>query len=460
MKNILIVCIALCLVLPARAVTRITCIGASITYGATLPDPATQSFPAQLGALLGKDYQVSNFGVSGATLLSKGNFPYVSTPAYQQALKSNPDIVFIDLGGNDAKAINRPRYNEFEGDYHTLISSFRQLSSHPRIILLLAMPSFEKDSVGIYDPVIVNQINPHIRQVAYDEKLEVLDMHSALINHAELMPDRIHPNIQGSAIAAKKLYSAVLLKPDAGFDIFKAIKEPYKTDSFYGYPCATFTLDGRECKVVKPKRAAKGHPWIWRARFWGHEPQTDIALLEHGFHVVYSDVAELLGNDEAIARWNNFYKILHDGGLGQKAVLEGMSRGGIYMYNWAAVNPTKVACTYADNALLDLQFWSDSTLLKKDFNLKQVKDLGALKASPIDKVSQIVAGKYPMLHLSADEDEALDPSKNTLLFEQKVKAQGGFIIVIHKPGFKHHPHSLPNPQPIVDFILKATGEGN
>ena len=460
MKNILILLIALCLVLPARAITRITCIGASITYGATLPDPATQSFPAQLGALLGKNYQVSNFGVSGTTLLRKGNFPYMSTPAYQQALKSNPDIVFIDLGGNDAKAINRSHYSEFEDDYHALISSFRQLPSHPRIILLLAMPSFEKDSTGIYDPVIVNQVNPHIRQVAYDEKLEVLDMHSPLINHEELVPDKIHPNVQGSAIAAKKLYDAVLLPRDAGFDIFNAIKEPYKTDSFYGYPCATFTLNGHECKVVKPKRAAKGHPWIWRARFWGHEPQTDISLLEHGFHVVYSDVAELLGNDEAISRWNNFYKILHDGGLGQKAVLEGMSRGGIYMYNWAAVNPTKVACTYADNALLDLQFWSDSTLLKTDFNLKQVKDLEALKASPLDKVSQIVAGKYPMLHLSADEDEALDPSKNTLLFEQKVKALGGSITVIHKPGFKHHPHSLPNPQPIVDFILKSTGESN
>jgi len=460
MKNILILLIALCLVLPARAVTRITCIGASITYGATLPDPATQSFPAQLGALLGKDYQVSNFGVSGTTLLRKGNFPYVSTPAYQQALKSNPDIVFIDLGGNDAKAINRPYYNEFEDDYHVLISSFRQLPSHPRIILLLAMPSFEKDSIGIYDPVIVNRVNPHIRQVAYDENLEVLDMHSPLVNHEDLMPDKIHPNVQGSAIAAKKLYDAVLLPRDAGFDIFKAIKEPYKTDSFYGYPCATFTLNGRECKVVKPKRAAKGHPWIWRARFWGHEPQTDIALLEHGFHVVYSDVAELLGNDEAITRWNNFYKILHDGGLDQKAVLEGMSRGGIYIYNWAAANPTKVACTYADNALLDLQFWSDSTLLKTDFNLKQVKDLGTLKASPLDKVAQIVAGKYPMLHLSADEDEALDPSKNTLLFEQKVKALGGSITVIHKPGFKHHPHSLPNPQPIVDFILKSTGYAN
>jgi lysophospholipase L1-like esterase len=457
MKNIFILLISLCIAVSAKAITRITCIGASITHGATLPDPASQSFPGQLQKLLGKNYVVSNLGVSGTTLLRKGNSPYWDTPAYQQALKSNPDIVFIDLGGNDSKLINRDHYGEFESDYHALISSFRQLPSHPRIVLLLAMPSFEKDTTGIYDPVIVNQINPRIRQVAYDEKLEVLDMHSPLVNHEDWTPDKIHPNVQGSAIAAKKLYDVVVQPKDTGFDIFKAIKEPYKTDSFYGYPCATFTVDGRECKVVKPKWAAKDHPWIWRARFWGHEPQTDIALLERGFHVVYSDVAELLGNDEAITRWNNFYKILHNGGLGQKAVLEGMSRGGIYIYNWAAVNPTKVACVYADNALLDLQFWSDSTLLKKDFNLTSVHQLGALKASPLDKVAQIVSGGYPMLHLSADDDEALDPSKNTLLFEQKVKALNGSITVIHKPGFKHHPHSLPNPAPIVDFILKATG---
>jgi pimeloyl-ACP methyl ester carboxylesterase len=208
---------------------------------------------------------------------------------------------------------------------------------------------------------------------------------------------------------------------------------------------------------VRPKWSAKGHPWIWRARFWGHEPQNDIALLERGFHLVYCDVAELLGNDQAISYWNDFYNALHKAGLGKKAVLEGMSRGGIYVYNWAAANPGKVACTYVDNALLDLKYWPDSTILKQDYHLTSLNQLDALKASPIDKVEQIVRGHYPMLHLSADEDEAVDPSKNTLLFEQKVKALGGSITVIHKPGFKHHPHSLPNPAPIVDFILKATG---
>ena len=42
-----------------------------------------------------------------------------------------------------------------------------------------------------------------------------------------------------------------------------------------------------------------------------------------------------------------------------------------------------------------------------------------------------------------------------MLFEKMIKERNGKITVIHKPGFKHHPHSLPDPTPIVDFILEA-----
>ncbi|WP_114938210.1 GDSL-type esterase/lipase family protein [Mucilaginibacter endophyticus] len=457
MKRILIMLIAFCLINIASATTRITCIGASITYGATLPDPAAQSYPAQLQKLLGKNYSVSNFGVSSATLLRKGDLSYWSTKAYQEALQSKPDVVFIDLGGNDAKLVNRVHLDEYEKDYHDLIQSFEQLPSRPRIVLLLPIPSFQTDTNQIYDKVIINSIIPKLRNAAYDEHLEVIDMHSMFVNHESWMPDKIHPNLDGTAMTAKRLYDVVVQPRDNNYDVFSSMNQQVKESNFYGYPCAEFTFDNRDCKVVKPKWAAKGHPWVWRARFWGHEPQTDIALLERGFHIVYCDVAELLGNNEAIGYWNDFYKMLTNAGLGKKAVLEGMSRGGVYIYNWAAANPDKVACTYADNALLDLKYWPDSAVLKKDFNLTSANQIGSLKVSPIDKVQQIVKGKFPMLHLSADDDEAVDPSKNTLLFEQKVKALGGSITVIHKPGFKHHPHSLPNPAPIVEFILKATG---
>lgn len=445
---------------------KVACIGASITHGATLEHPERDAFPQQLGRLLGHGYQVTNYGVSGAALLKKGELSYWNTEAYRAALKSLPDIVFIDLGGNDAKWINRVHIDEFEGDYHDMIRSFAELSSHPRIILLLPLPGFTKDTAQIWDPAIVSVIIPHIRQVAYEERLEVLDMHSLFVDKEGWMPDKIHPNLEGTTLMAKRLYDLLTEPADTSFDLFKGLSPEKTVGSFYGYPCADFTLNGRDCKVVQPKRAAPGHPWVWRARFWGHEPQTDVALLERGYHIAYCDVAELFGNAEAISRWNDFYHLLHKAGLAKKAVMEGMSRGGVYVFNWAAVNPRKVACVYVDNPVLDLKSWpgglgklppsvGELETLEKDYGLADTAALRQFKGSPVDKVARIVKGRYPILILCADEDEAVAPSENTLLFEQRVRALQGDITVIHKPGFKHHPHSLPNPTPIVDFIIKA-----
>jgi len=448
---------------------KVACIGASITYGARIENREQNSYPAQLQKMLGSSYDVTNYGVSGTTLLRKGNFPYWKTKEYQSALTSQPDVVVIDLGGNDAKLINRNHYSEFESDYQGFIRSFAQLPSHPRIILLSAMASFVSDTSQIWDPVIVKRINPMIQHVAYTEKVEVLDMHSPFVNKEELFSDKLHPDQIGAGIMAKTVYNDLVQTRDKDFDITNKLNTPVTQSSFYGYECDDFTFNGRTCKIAKPKLAAKGHPWIWRARFWGHEPQTDIALLQQGFHVVYCDVVELLGNEQCISLWNRYYDLLHKVGLSKKALMEGMSRGGVYVFNWAAVNPDKVAGVYVDNPLLNFPSWAaqfavkpgatDEMYLafKKDYNLVSDDEVLNFKGSPVDQVKQIVKGKYPILILCADADEAVSPQNNTLLFEQKIKELNGNITVIHKPGAKHHPHSLPNPEPIVDFLLKAGG---
>lgn len=46
--------------------------------------------------------------------------------------------------------------------------------------------------------------------------------------------------------------------------------------------------------------------------------------------------------------------------------------------------------------------------------------------------------------------------KRLLLISILVSLFGMEISLITKPGGKHHPHSLPNPAPIVEFILKHT----
>ena len=447
---------------------KVACIGASITYGAMLKDPSTESYPAQLQTKLGSRYEVHNYGVSGCTMLRKGDKPYWETAEYKAALGSNPDIVTIDLGGNDSKLVNRVHLGEYKADCHDMVQSFSALPSHPRIILLLPVVSFVMDTAGIWNPVIVNSIIPLLKEVAYADGVEIFNTYPLLVDKPALLPDKIHPELEGTTIIAKKLYEVVAAKQDNAFAIFDKIPFAKTYSSFHGYQCADFKAFARDCKIVRPKIVALGHPWVWRARFWGHEPQTDIALLERGYHIVYCDVAELLGNPESIAIWNQFYNLVHTAGLAKKAVMEGMSRGAVYIFNWAAVNPGKVACVYADNPLLNVNVWAEEMLnlpertkndmfeaFKKDYQLTTAEEVRQFRGGPMELVKQVVNGHYPILVLCADEDEAVPLAVNAVLFERKIKALDGEITVIHKPGFKHHPHSLPDPTPIVDFIVNA-----
>ena len=116
------------------------------------------------------------------------------------------------------------------------------------------------------------------------------------------------------------------------------------SEKWHGYEILDSVLNGSSYKVVFPDKPNENRDWIWRARFWGHEPQTDIALLEQGFHVDYIDVGGLFGNEEAIDLWDTFYeKMISEYQLNPKVVMEGLSRGGLIVYNWANRNADKLA---------------------------------------------------------------------------------------------------------------------
>lgn len=226
-----------------------------------------------------------------------------------------------------------------------------------------------------------------------------------------------------------------------------------------------FDFNGRNAKIVYPEKANENRLWVWRARFWGHEPQTDIALLEKGFHVAYIDVAGLFGNNEAVEIWNNFYKYIvekHD--LNSKTVLEGMSRGGLIIYNWASKNTDKVFCIYVDAPVYDIKSWPGGLYSGKGSEQEWQECLDAygldeksvldFKGIPINTAVKVAEAKIPVLHVCGASDKVVPYEENTVKLEQNFKAAGGNIQIILKEGIAHHPHSLENPKPIVDFILK------
>lgn len=446
---------------------RIACVGNSITYGSGVVNREKNSYPAQLQSMLGADYIVRNFGLGGTTLLKNGNKPYWSSAQFQQSLEFQPDIVFIKLGTNDSKSVNRPFLKELNKDLHALIKQYQDLASHPRIVLLLPLPSFSSDSMGIYDPVIVQQIHPGIQQVALESGVELVDFYQLFIDQPNLLPDKIHPNSLGATVMAKRLYEVVKFKEEETPDWKQFSFLTATPSNFYGYSQLNGVFKGRNIHVVVPKKTAIGRPWVWRARFWGHEPQLDRALLERGFHIVYCDVAELFGNARAISIWNDFYTALQKMGMAPKAVLEAMSRGGVYAYNWALQNQEKVACIYADAPVLDLKSWpgglgkgpgnkSDWELFKKAYNLTET-NARKFAQSPLDRAEQIASLRIPLIHVVGEQDKLVPLDENTAPFEERIRAAGGHISVIRKPSIRHHPHSLPNPTPILNFILRATG---
>jgi len=243
---------------------------------------------------------------------------------------------------------------------------------------------------------------------------------------------------------------------------------PGEKSSFHSYDRYDFTRDGRSCIVVAPKAAAQGRPWIWRARFFGHEPQTDLALLERGYHVAYVDVAGLFGAPEAVAIWDRFYGYLtQEHGFARRVALEGMSRGGLIVYNWAAKNPEKVCCIYADAPVCDIRSWpggkgagaghaSSWEQCLEAYGLTESQALTAA-CSPIDQLEPLARAQVPLLHVVGDADEVVPVAENTAVLEQRYRAFGGSILVIHKKGVGHHPHSLKDPAPIVDFICAHVG---
>ncbi|CDN32889.1 Sialic acid-specific 9-O-acetylesterase [Mucinivorans hirudinis] len=438
---------------------KVACVGNSITFGAGVANREKNSYPMQLGYALGEGYEVKNFGVNSATLMTAGNFPYVKTNQYKESLAYNPDIVIIKLGTNDSKTINRELLKEnYKKDYQALIDTYRALPSKPRIILMNPVVCYltEGQFEGA-NPVYENQIIPDIETLAYENGLEVIDLYHLFSNEwrEHLMPDKLHPSSLGASMMAERIAS-VVEHPTTDFKIsVPANSQKFNFHGFQGHK-----MGGN--LVVEPRKAAVGNPWLIRARFWNHQPQTDIALLEQGFHIAYCDVADLYGSPMATKRYDAFYKDMTKRGLSKKVVLEGMSRGGLIVFNWAARNPDKVAAIYADAPVLDFKSWplgldesdgstGDTEKLLKVYGFKDIDAAKKWKKNPIDQCAKLK--NIPIMLVVGDADVVVPVAENSAIFEREIPG----IKVIHKPAVGHHPHSLFAPKQIVEFILTNTG---
>lgn len=241
---------------------------------------------------------------------------------------------------------------------------------------------------------------------------------------------------------------------------------PGTKSDWNGFDRYDFKVDDKPVLVVTPKEAASGRPWVWHGEFFGHKPAPDIALLKRGFHIVFMSVPDMLGSPTAVGHWNAFYKELTGKyGFSKKAALVGLSRGGLYCFNWAIANPDKVACIYADAAVCDFKSWPggkgkgkgsarDWELVLKSYGFKDDAEALAYDKNPVDSLQPLAKEKVPLLHVYGDSDDVVPWEESTGLIAERYPKLGGNITLIVKKGVGHHPHGLEDSTPIVEFIAK------
>lgn len=190
---------------------KVACVGNSVTYGSGIENRDENSYPAQLQQLLGANYEVGNFGYSGATMLKNGHKPYWDKPEFMKSEEFEPNIVIIHLGLNDQGNNNWPKYKaEFESDYLDMISVYKNLPSKPKVMICEMSPTFSGHhwfEEGMRENF--KEIQSKIEEIGKKASVEIINLHEPLYRFPELFPDNLHPTKEGAKTIADKVHSAI-----------------------------------------------------------------------------------------------------------------------------------------------------------------------------------------------------------------------------------------------------------
>ena len=188
---------------PLSAQTRVAAIGDSITFGAGIPSPNINGYPTQLQTILGSNFDVRNFGRSGADVLQINNGPYINTIEHQNALAFMPQIVISNLGINDS-TLFLDNQQAFVHDYVELLNEYSALPSNPTIYLWTELaPVFPPNTNAELILLQRVQVNARLAEVSNLVGAIGINMYLPLADHPELFPDGLHPDASGANIIAQ-----------------------------------------------------------------------------------------------------------------------------------------------------------------------------------------------------------------------------------------------------------------
>jgi len=176
---------------PAEAPVRIVVLGDSIAAGLGLPEE--EAFPAVLEDLLddaGHRATVVNAGVSGDT--SAGGLRRIDW-----ILKQHPDLLVVELGGNDA--LRGQRLDATRQNLRGIVRRGKEAGARVILVGMDVPPSYGPDYAGEFAELYGD--------IAREEEITLVPgfVREVGSNRRLMQPDGIHPTAEGQRMLAEKL---------------------------------------------------------------------------------------------------------------------------------------------------------------------------------------------------------------------------------------------------------------
>ena len=218
-----------------------------------------------------------------------------------------------------------------------------------------------------------------------------------------------------------------------------------------------FEFNGYEATVILPDNP--NGEWIWKTEFLYAFDKAECELLDLGYTRVYYRVSNMYGCDEAVRLMRAFYHYVREKyRLAEKCNLFGFSRGGLYAYNFALFYPEYVKRVYFDAPVLDLASWprEESAEREQVYRLYSLNSetIKGFVGSPVNNFAEFFSTGIPVLIVAGGADEVVPFEENSGKMIKYAVEHGYHITYVIKPDCKHHPHSLDDVGPIIDFITK------
>ena len=235
-----------------------------------------------------------------------------------------------------------------------------------------------------------------------------------------------------------------------------------------GYDGVSFSFEGRDCRLIKPKCAPNGK-WALKTEYGDAFPATEVEMLSRGWHVAFQSNVTRWATKEDIAQKARFIRfVAEEFDLPARVSTVGMSCGGLIATTLAETYPELVDVLYIDAPVLNLLSCpcdlgiSESHLFDEFHRVTGLSkiDMLSYRDHPIDKMDVLIKNDIPVVLIVGDSDPVVPYVENGAILEKYYKENGGRIRVWVKPGCAHHPHGLTGEEAVVVDTIEAFAKEN